>query len=746
MKKNIRRIVTFLLLGTLITGVTGCGGSSTQTAQTLQKEFCYISEYRELEITSEYIQNVVQKDDVLYMLGYTWNEQTEEGTCVLYGYHLGDGTYCEAAVDFLQNVSVQQMILNEAGNLLLVIQRYEEMEEYTELWEISASDGKLLSKTDIHSVFDETEGFYLQYVVMDADGNLYMSDGSTCIYVTDQKGNKMAEITLNDWIDGLFATKEGNVFAKMWGDEGIQIKPVDLQTKKLLESVKAEKLVENDNSYNQMYYKGIETSLLVSDSRSLFTYDFDSDTSEEIFTWLDVDVNSDNVDVAGQLGDGRFFAMLQEYDGEKWQYSVVLLEKVPVSEAPVKQELVYGTLWLNQDIRNDIIDFNKSNDQYRITVKEYLQTDDYDAAVSQFNNDIISGNCPDIINITNLEFERYAGKGVFEDLYPYMEKDGIQQSEYLENVLGAYEIKDSLYAIIPQFYVSSAAIKSSRVGDATGWTLDEMLNLAENSDVGKVFCYGTRSSVFYYCVYNNIDEFINWETGECFFDSEEFIRVLEFAAQFPEEADYKEEMEGISEQIRNDNLLVLETQVSSVQEYQMMTGLFGEKITFIGYPNSERKGNLIQPANDSIAISAQSNRKDAAWEFVKIFLSEEYQNNLVKKHNTWGFPIKKSALDKQFENDMTPDYYDINGKQIENPKTTWGYDDFQMDIYAATSTEVDAVRNILTSAEKIAGRVNEELIHIITEETQAFFQGQKSVGDTVRVIQNRIQIYVNENS
>lgn len=535
MKKNIRRIVTFLLLGTLITGVTGCGGSSTQTAQTLQKEFCYISEYRELEITSEYIQNVVQKDDVLYMLGYTWNEQTEEGTCVLYGYHLGDGTYCEAAVDFLQNVSVQQMILNEAGNLLLVIQRYEEMEEYTELWEISASDGKLLSKTDIHSVFDETEGFYLQYVVMDA-------------------------------------------------------------------------------------------------------------------------------------------------------------------------------------------------------------------AVSQFNNDIISGNCPDIINITNLEFERYAGKGVFEDLYPYMEKDGIQQSEYLENVLGAYEIKDSLYAIIPQFYVSSAAIKSSRVGDATGWTLDEMLNLAENSDVGKVFCYGTRSSVFYYCVYNNIDEFINWETGECFFDSEEFIRVLEFAAQFPEEADYKEEMEGISEQIRNDNLLVLETQVSSVQEYQMMTGLFGEKITFIGYPNSERKGNLIQPANDSIAISAQSNRKDAAWEFVKIFLSEEYQNNLVKKHNTWGFPIKKSALDKQFENDMTPDYYDINGKQIENPKTTWGYDDFQMDIYAATSTEVDAVRNILTSAEKIAGRVNEELIHIITEETQAFFQGQKSVGDTVRVIQNRIQIYVNENS
>lgn len=32
---------------------------------------------------------------------------------------------------------------------------------------------------------------------------------------------------------------------------------------------------------------------------------------------------------------------------------------------------------------------------------------------------------------------------------------------------------------------------------------------------------------------------------------------------------------------------------------------------------------------------------------------------------------------------MTPEYYeDENGEQVENMKTSWGYDDFNIDIYA----------------------------------------------------------------
>lgn len=180
----------------------------------------------------------------------------------------------------------------------------------------------------------------------------------------------------------------------------------------------------------------------------------------------------------------------------------------------------------------------------------------------------------------------------------------------------------------------------------------------------------------------------------------------------------------------------------------MMNGLFGEKVSFVGYPNSERKGNLIQPTGGCMAMNAKGANKEGAWSFIQTILSDEYQNSLVESHNTWGFPVKKSALDKQFENDMTPTYYENgeDGEKVEQPKTTWGWDDFEMEIYAATQEEVDAVKAIIASAERTAGSVNEELTNIITEETAPYFKGQKNAQETADIIQSRIQIYVKENS
>ena len=94
----------------------------------------------------------------------------------------------------------------------------------------------------------------------------------------------------------------------------------------------------------------------------------------------------------------------------------------------------------------------------------------------------------------------------------------------------------------------------------------------------------------------------------------------------------------------------------------------------------------------------------------------------------------------------TPEYYeDENGEQVENTKTSWGYDDFNIDIYAAKQEDIDTVRNLLESADKIVGSVDEQLTSIITEEADPFFKGQKSAADVANIIQNRIQIYVNEN-
>ena len=123
------------------------------------------------------------------------------------------------------------------------------------------------------------------------------------------------------------------------------------------------------------------------------------------------------------------------------------------------------------------------------------------------------------------------------------------------------------------------------------------------------------------------------------------------------------------------------------------------------------------------------------------FLLEDYQNNNIR----WNFPSLRSALDAQFEEAMEQEYYENeNGEKVKQPKTTWSYDDWEAEIYAATQEEVDAVKHLIDIVDGVMTN-NEEINNIITEEAAAFFEGQKSAKDVADVVQSRVKIYVNEN-
>lgn len=752
MRKNVKLLISAVLMGTLFLGLFGCGKKEEEETR-VQGEV-YVPEYAQLDFENDYINETVISGDTAFFNASNYYDETGSGGNFIYKYNLLENKAEKLAYEIDENSYINGMAIDGDGNLALIENRYDyTMDENGEITDetntmelriVSAEDGSVINSADIMELFADNENIYIQSFTMDGQGNFYLwvSEDST-VYVINKEFQKVCDIPVEGWINSMVTSKEGDVYVSIYGETGLEIRKIDISAKKLGEPVSG--LGEGYGNYS--FYTGTNESILVRNNDQISSFDLQSGTLTELFRWLDVDVNADDVDCMGELSDGRIWALTREWlsDGNT-TYELIFLSKKDASEVAEKEEIVFGTLWLDSDLKKNIIDFNKKSTQYRIKVKEYA-SEDYQTGLTQFNADLTTGNCPDIIELSSLDFEQYASKGVLEDLYPYMEESGIKKEDYLENILEAYESDGKLYGIIPKFYVSSVMAKASLVGDIDGWTLSEMLDFVEEQNPENVFAYGYRSSIFYYCIYNNIDEFIDWETGKCSFDGEEFIRTLEFAAKFPEELDNNnEEQEGIAARIHADKILLMEQSLSSVQEYQMMNGLFGEKVSYVGYPNSERKGNLIQPVSGSMGLAAKSQHKEGAWEFMKTVLSEEYQDSLVSEHGAWGFPVKKSSLEKQFELDMTPGYYeDAEGNKVENPKTTWGYDDFTMEIMAATQEEVDAVRELITSAERLSGNVNEQLVNIITEEAEPFFKGQKSAADTAGIIQNRIQIYVNEN-
>lgn len=756
MKKNKKFLMSAILTPILMSALFGCGKSDTQDKAEGE---VYVPEYHQLAIESDYINNAAVAGDEVFLYSVTYADENDPNSNYgnfIYKYDMLENKAEKLAYEIDENSNVSGMAVNADGNLALVVDHYEYLTDeegnytdtdYTmELELVSAEDGSVIDSMDITDIFGGAEYVYVQYFNVDAQGNFYLCDGDSAIHIINKDFQKVCDITTDGWILSMATSREGDVYAASYGESGIELKKVDPAGKKLGEATSG-----FAGGYgNSNFYAGLNKSFLISNSEGLSTYDLSTQTSEDVFNWLDVDINGENIAFAGELSDGRIWAISRDYNGggalEGPEFELIYLSRKNASEVTAKEEIIYGTLSLDSDTRKNIIDFNKTNDKYRIKVKEYMSESDYETSLTQFNADMTTGNCPDIIDLSYGDFSQYASKGILEDLYPYMEQSGINQDDYLENILKAYEVDGRLYGIMPKFYVSTVLVKSSLVGDASGWTLSENLDFLEEKNPENVFQYGSRDSIFYYCIYNNIDEFINWETGECFFNSQEFIRALEFAAKFPEEPDYSQDDEGIASKLHSDKILLMQHTLSSVQEYQMTNGLFGEETTYIGYPNSERKGNLIQPVGGSMGMSSKSKHKDGAWEFMKTILSDEFQDSLISEYGGWGFPVKKSALDKQFELDMTPDYYeDEEGNKIENPKTTWGYDDFTMEIMAATQEEIDAVRELIASAEKLSGSLNVQLMNIINEEAEPFFKGQKSASDTAEIIQNRIQIYVNEN-
>ena len=339
--------------------------------------------------------------------------------------------------------------------------------------------------------------------------------------------------------------------------------------------------------------------------------------------------------------------------------------------------------------------------------------------MTRLNTDIASGNAPDIMILSAaMPIKSYVSKGVFEDLTPYLEKDEeISQKEYLDNIQEAFRTDGMTYAIVPSFYVTTVA----------------------GNDPTRMFGVATREDILDLALELCGSQFIDWEKSQCKFDSPEFIKLLEFTAQFPEKID-ENSQEDTSADYRTGKSLFYRDSIGNFDEYVYLRyGVFGEDITLAGFPSATPGKAAIFPQLQ-IAINSGSEDKDACWSFVRRFLLDDYQNGLEMY-----WPVSISALDELANSAMEPLYYDDeNGNQVEDHiVVNIGGEDIALP--RISDSEVDQMYSFLKSLDS-SSYYDASVENIISEEAAAYFAGQKSAEDVAGVIQSRVQIYINENS
>ena len=128
--------------------------------------------------------------------------------------------------------------------------------------------------------------------------------------------------------------------------------------------------------------------------------------------------------------------------------------------------------------------------------------------------------------------------------------------------------------------------------------------------------------------------------------------------------------------------------------------MFQEDATSIGFPTFDGSPGIFIGTGEFYGISSASEYKEGAWAFLESFLTNDRID--------WGFPTRVDLLEQVFEKAMTPEYQldengevmkDAAGSPIQIPKTTWGFDGWETEIYAATREEVDEIQFMIDSAQ-----------------------------------------------
>ena len=797
----------------------------TQRADTSAK-YSYLADYLDLTMPFElqYINSMCAAGTTLYMTAYkqgTEHTYTDADTGYSWSYYDSELTIlsidpdtgvcaelpnlqlptvpedCEGSVD------CYNMLGSEDGTLWMLVNLYatkfdlpEDFDPETDdKWNYPstdmpgsylmhvAADGTTLANIDLLAADDSSSdedgmSSNISSFAVDAAGNLYASDYNN-IFVLDGEGKLQFKLDASEYGGSLCQMKADQV-GVLWynyvdtsdvtadsSENGRYFVPIDLEAKAWGEKQKMPvntwTVYPGDDTYD-FYYEN---------NSNIFGYSFATDSKDKLVDWMACDVDTNNMYNTAILSDGRVAGMTQEYTGDTTVYQLIVLHRVDASEVKEKTVLTLACMGLDWDLRSQIVEYNKSNEQYRINVidySEYATDTDYTAGVTKLTTEIISGSIPDLFLTSSLPVDKYAAKGVIADLYTFMDQDSTMTRDYfVPQVLKALEKDGKLYELPNSFAVQTAFALSSIAEQYDIWNVAAVQDaMTQLQDGATVFSDGwTKTQVLSNCLSRNLSAFVDWTTGKCTFDSEAFQQLLAFCNSFPDEVSsndaiaYAEttveagEWESDISRIASGKQLMATTAIWDFSDYIYNTYSLNGKITFTGYPTEDGKSGNSFYINCPLAISSTTKYPDAAWDFVKTMVQKTAEDS----DNLYAFPISQAKFDEKLTDAMTEEYQlDDDGNQVDwdgdgqpdlvskgsyevlggNP------DEYNWEpVYALTQADADQILGLINATTGVYD-YDTEILDIVSQEVSAYFAGDKDVKTTADMIQSRVNLYVQE--
>ena len=548
-------------------------------------------------------------------------------------------------------------------------------------------------------------------------------------------------------------------------DDGVKYIEMDLDSGAMTEIPESDmEWLDGVNFAWGEYVDGFGYAVL--DSSGITKIDFENKTIEKTFDFNNCNIDRSEIGMMNivSISDdecvlcGDIYPEYAPYASLLSEFKIVTLTRASENPNTGKTLLTLADLsGLDSRVSRAIVDFNEQSSDYFITV-DFSYSIDYmdmcyacgdgpeDYATSEkalqadlsdrLAIDLLNGEGPDIIvngfNLIQLDNADY-----MTDLTDYLNETGTEGM--FSNVFDAAYYNGALYQIPLGFAISGIMTDKDSVSqDQKGFTFDQYETFVDEVCNGKdPMGYG-RSMFLITCMEAMNDVFI--VDGEANFSCEEFEQLAQYTKDHVNEQidiDYSVSGgmsyydDGSSEQLAG---AYNEGIVFQFFADGMGVGTPGRR-TIVGIPSADGRGPQINPTV-SAGISSTAASPDGCWEFISYMMSDDVQRAI----SVSAIPVEISAYESSAEDFITA-YNDY----LENGNfSASGYvvmDDTIME--PLDESLVGEFEDVILSCE--SARLSDPSVSIIvSEEIQAYLEGQKSLDETIDILQDRVQTVLDE--
>lgn len=580
-----------------------------------------------------------------------------------------------------------------------------------------SKEGKLLFRKD----FDESLSKALQNnmvykLALDGEGNIYALS-SVCLYLFDKDGEYQGEVEcpgkgyygMENCGEEVYVT-----YRKSEGNE-TEIAKVQFAYKNLTD--------ERELLGDGMLWKGQGNTLLTRDGGALYSCDLAQEKVVKLFDFAAHDVVGSEVQSAAQKESGEPLLVSWKLLDQGSPVELLSFREAREGEETGDGKQVVTVLsvspFMEEMFGDIVVDFNKQSKDYKVVFETIEWTGNKMADIYACTNTrLMAKDSADLLYMFDYEeMEIYQSQGFLEELTPFIEKsDKLDMGDLDERVLQCLRIDGGLYGMSRSLSITTMFGRQSELGEHTGWTAEEMLKWLKEHPGAKAEEGLSKEYILEMILKGDLGSYIEEESRKADFEGEEFSTLLmEINDLHTDEAPYYDDMEALYD---TDTAVLSELHMGSFSETRgWRDDQYGDKLVYRGYPTATGEPKYIVSMN-AISILSKSKCKEGAYAFIEYLLT--------RNDSSGGFSTYKVGYEERRE-DFLETYATAELDKEELEKRVTALEEM-MDSAVADTMENQTIRTM------------------IIEEAKAYFAGDRTLEDTCRIIQNRVQLYLDENS